>query len=107
MIIVTRLNGSEVVVNADLIETVESTPDTIVTLVDGTRYVVEESPAELVDRIKDYRAAVLRFSDEPVLRTDASAATSAVSPAGDVVALRTDRSDTDGAGHGPGDGSGG
>ncbi len=67
MIIVTRLNGSEIVVNADLIETVEATPDTIVTLVDGTRYVVEESPTELVDRIKTYRAAVLRFSDEPVV----------------------------------------
>ena len=62
MIIVTRLNGSEIVVNADLIETVEATPDTIVTLVDGTRYVVEESPSELVDRIKTYRAAVLQFS---------------------------------------------
>jgi len=67
MIIVTRLNGSEIVVNADLIETVESTPDTIITLVDGTRYVVEERPAEIVERIKTYRAAVLRFSDDPVV----------------------------------------
>lgn len=64
MIIVTRLNGSEIVVNADLIETVESTPDTIVTLVDGTRYLVEESPTEIIDRIKTYRAAVLRFSHD-------------------------------------------
>ncbi len=67
MIIVTRLNGSEIVVNADLIETVEATPDTIVTLVDGTRYLVEESPTELINRIKTYRAAVLRFSDEPLV----------------------------------------
>jgi len=67
MIIVTRLNGSEIVVNADLIETVESTPDTIITLVDGTRYVVEERPTEIVERIKTYRAAVLRFSDDPVV----------------------------------------
>ncbi len=71
MIIVTRLNGSEIVVNADLIETVEATPDTIVTLVDGTRYLVEESPAELVERIKTYRAAVLRFSDDPVVEPSA------------------------------------
>ncbi len=67
MIIVTRLNGSEIVVNADLIETVEATPDTILTLVDGTRYVVEESPAELVNRIKTYRAGVLRLADDPVV----------------------------------------
>ncbi len=66
MIIVTRLNGSEIVVNADLIETIESTPDTIVTLVDGTRYVVEETPDELIDSIKGYRAAVLRFSEQPL-----------------------------------------
>ena len=52
MIIVTRLNGTEIVVNADLIETIESTPDTIVTLVDGTRYLVEEHPREIIERIK-------------------------------------------------------
>ena len=86
MIIVTRLNGSEMVVNADLIETVEATPDTIVTLVDGTRYLVEETPSELVDRIKTYRAAVLRFSDDPVI----TAPTMPDAPSGDVVALRVD-----------------
>ena len=87
MIIVTRLNGSEIVVNADLIETVEATPDTIVTLVDGTRYVVEESPTELVDRIKTYRAAVLRFSgDTPV-------AAQSVPPGGDVVSFPVDRTE--------------
>lgn len=92
MIIVTRLNGSEIVVNADLIETVEATPDTIVTLVDGTRYVVEESPSELVDRIKTYRAAVLRFSDDPVVAPPpASAATAA--PSGEVVSFPSERSE--------------
>lgn len=89
MIIVTRLNGSEMVVNADLIETVEATPDTIVTLVDGTRYLVEETPTELVDRIKTYRAAVLRFSDDPVI----VGSTTPDSPLGDVVALRADRNE--------------
>ncbi len=86
MIIVTRLNGSEIVVNADLIETVEATPDTIVTLVDGTRYVVEESPSELVDRIKTYRAAVLQFS-----RTEAPSNAAAPPKTGaDVVSLYGD-----------------
>jgi len=87
MIIVTRLNGSEIVVNADLIETVEATPDTILTLVDGTRYLVEESPAELVNRIKTYRAAVLRFSDDPLVSS------SATDKSADVVAFPIERSE--------------
>ena len=90
MIIVTRLNGSEIVVNADLIETVESTPDTIVTLVDGTRYVVEETPTELVDRIKTYRAAVLRFSDDPVVPRSPEEPAPA-----DVVSLPIERSENE------------
>lgn len=85
MIIVTRLNGSEIVINADLIETVEATPDTIVTLVDGTRYVVEESPTDLIDRIKSYRAAVLQFS-----RSDAGPVGTAAPQGGDVVSLYGD-----------------
>ena len=85
MIIVTRLNGSEIVINADLIETVEATPDTIVTLVDGTRYVVEESPSELIDRIKTYRAAVLQFS-----RADAGSVGTTAHQGGDVVSLYGD-----------------
>lgn len=89
MIIVTRLNGSEIVVNADLIETVESTPDTVMTLVDGTRYLVEESPAELVDRIKTYRAAVLRFSDDPVVPPSAQRRDAP----GDVVEFPANRGD--------------
>ena len=59
MIWVTRLNGSEIVVNADLIETVESTPDTVVTLVDGKKYVVHESARDIVERVRAYRAAIL------------------------------------------------
>ena len=66
MIIVTRLNGTEIVVNADLIETIEATPDTVVTLVDGTRYLVEEDPATIIERVMGFRAAVLRLGDEPI-----------------------------------------
>ena len=43
MIIVTRLHGASVAVNCDLIERAEATPDTVLTLVDGSRYVVRES----------------------------------------------------------------
>jgi flagellar protein FlbD len=59
MIIVTRLHGSGVAVNCDLIERVEATPDTVLTLVDGSRYVVKESVAEVVDKVRAFRASVV------------------------------------------------
>ncbi len=59
MITVTRLNGPQLAVNPDLIQRIESTPDTILTLVDGTKYVIEESPAEVADRIITFRATVV------------------------------------------------
>lgn len=55
MIKVTRLNGSELVINADLIETIEERPDTIVTLTNEHRFVVRESIDELLDRLAAYR----------------------------------------------------
>ncbi len=59
MITVTRLNGQQLAVNPDLIQRIESTPDTIVTLIDGTKYVIEETPAEVADRIITFRATVV------------------------------------------------
>ena len=59
MIIVTRLHGSNLAVNCDLIERVEATPDTVVTLVDGSRYVVRESVGEIVDKVRAFRASVV------------------------------------------------
>lgn len=62
MISLTRLSGSEFLLNADLLERVDETPDTVVTLVDGTKYVVTESLAEIRDRVVDYRAAIVARS---------------------------------------------
>ena len=59
MIIVTRLHGTSVAVNCDLIERVEAAPETVVTLVDGSRYVVRESVSEIVDKIRAFRASVV------------------------------------------------
>jgi flagellar protein FlbD len=59
MIIVTRLHGTSVAVNCDLIERVEASPETVVTLVDGSRYVVRESVAEIVDKVRAFRASVV------------------------------------------------
>ncbi len=45
--------------NADLVESIEATPDTVLTLVDGRRIVVADSPEEVADRIVEFRASIL------------------------------------------------
>jgi len=64
VILVHRLKGEPLYLNADLIEFVESTPDTVITLVDGRKMVVAESPQEVVDRSRLFRASVIVASDE-------------------------------------------
>ena len=62
MITLTRFSGSVFALNSDLIERVDSTPDTVITLVDGTKYVVTEGLQEVVDAIRSYRGAVIAES---------------------------------------------
>ena len=64
MIRVTRLNGERFALNPDLIERVEAHPDTVVFLVDGTKYVVTESVDEVLREIREYRAGILATSYE-------------------------------------------
>jgi flagellar protein FlbD len=64
LILVHRLKGEPVFVNADLIESIEARPDTVMTLVDGRKTVVAESPQEIVDRILRFRASVLAVADK-------------------------------------------
>lgn len=59
VILVTRLNGATFALNPDLVERADSTPDTVVTLVDGTKYVISETLAEFMTLVRDYRAAVI------------------------------------------------
>jgi flagellar protein FlbD len=55
----TRLGGPVFALNPDLIERAEATPDTVVTLVNGSRYVVRESLEELTALISEYRASII------------------------------------------------
>jgi flagellar protein FlbD len=55
MVHLTRLDGKDVVVNADHILTVEATPDTVLQLVNTTHLMVKESPEEVVDRVSAWR----------------------------------------------------
>lgn len=57
MIKLTRLNGQGFVVNCDLIEAVEATPDTIVALTTNQRYVVQESVDEVIARVAAFKRA--------------------------------------------------
>ena len=59
MIIVHRLNGPPVALNPDLIERAEATPDTVLTLVDGTKYIVADSVEDIVAMVREFRASVL------------------------------------------------
>jgi flagellar protein FlbD len=59
MIVLTRLNGPSFALNPDLIERVESTPDTVVVLVGGARYPIDESVDEVLTRVLDYRGQVV------------------------------------------------
>ncbi|WP_062204815.1 flagellar FlbD family protein [Demequina salsinemoris] len=64
MITLTRLNGHPFAVNPDLIERAESTPDTVVTLVDGTKLLVAEDLASLTRIVQEHRAGVVALAIE-------------------------------------------
>lgn len=65
MIYVTRLDGSELVVNAELIETVEQRPDTVISLTTGHKLVVRQSAAEIIERVIAYRQRIAGCKAEP------------------------------------------
>jgi len=60
MIELTRLNGSPLVINCDLIKYAEAAPDTVLTLITGEKLVVLEPCSEVSQRTLDHRADVLR-----------------------------------------------
>ncbi|MDO4513891.1 MAG: flagellar FlbD family protein [Lachnospiraceae bacterium] len=55
MIEVTKLNGEKITLNSDLIEVVEETPDTVITLTTGRKIIVKESRQDVKNLVKSYR----------------------------------------------------
>ena len=51
----------EFILNAEIIETIEETPDTVVTLTNGKKLIVDEPMDEIVRRVMKYRRALLQF----------------------------------------------
>lgn len=67
MINVTRLDGREFTLNADLIELIESNPDTFIRLVNNDSFVVRESRAEVVNRIVSFRRQIFQCGMRPTV----------------------------------------
>lgn len=65
MIYLNRLNGQEIVVNPDLILSLEATPDTVLTLINGEKFILQDSVADVVGRFLEYKRAI-----NPLSHTD-------------------------------------
>lgn len=61
MIKLKRINNKEFVVNADFIEFIEATPDTVITLTNGIKLVVKESVDEVIEKVIEYKSRI--FAD--------------------------------------------
>ncbi|HHW56553.1 MAG TPA: flagellar FlbD family protein [Clostridia bacterium] len=70
MIYVTRLNNEEFVLNDELIEFIEKTPDTVISLTTGKKIVVKETPDEIIQKVIDYKQRIFNShqKDKEVLK---------------------------------------
>lgn len=59
MIYITQRSGSKLYINPELIQTVESTPDTVITLVSSKKLIAKETPQEIAERFIEYRQKTL------------------------------------------------
>jgi len=62
----TRINRVPMVLNSDLIEHVEVTPDTVISMVSGQKFMVLESPDEVIAKVKDFRRSIASRQVPPV-----------------------------------------
>ncbi len=60
MIDVTKLDGKAVTINADLIETMEEIPETVITLTTGKKIIVKESRQKIKNLVKSYKQEIFR-----------------------------------------------
>ncbi|AGB40635.1 uncharacterized protein, possibly involved in motility [Halobacteroides halobius DSM 5150] len=58
MIKLTRLNDSQIVVNAELIKTIEATPDTVITLTTDHRLIVKEDVDQIIDKVINFKQRI-------------------------------------------------
>jgi len=65
MIVLHKLNDTEIIINAELIESIEICGNTVVNLVTGNRYIVKETKEEIVSKFIDYKKKV--YSERKVI----------------------------------------
>jgi flagellar protein FlbD len=70
MIRLTRLNGGPLVLNSDLIEHIEVTPDTVITLTTGQIIRVRETAEEVIERIVEFRREICVPAQGPATNTN-------------------------------------
>jgi flagellar protein FlbD len=58
VIYLTRLNGEKIMVNVDMLEMLEETPDTVVTLTTGKKFVVKESTRQIREQVIAFRKLI-------------------------------------------------
>jgi flagellar protein FlbD len=65
MIELTRLHGEPIVINADLIEFIEPTPDTMLSTITGKKLIVKETVEEVIGKVVEYRRRCTPLRKEP------------------------------------------
>ena len=70
MIRLTRINHVPLVLNADLIEHIEITPDTVIAMTSGQKFMVLESADEVIERVIEFRWLIMNRNQPAVVRTD-------------------------------------
>ena len=72
MIRLTRINHVPLVLNADLIEHMETTPDTVISMINGQKFVVHESSEDVIQKVLDFRREIFEANHGPPQVSDTS-----------------------------------
>ncbi|MBU1626306.1 flagellar FlbD family protein [bacterium] len=64
MIRVTRLDNTQIVINAEIIETIEEAPDTIISTTSNKKYFVKETAEQVIEKIIQYRKFIVSGCDQ-------------------------------------------
>lgn len=72
MIRVSRLNGKEFILNSEMIKSMESTPDTVITLSSGEKLMVKESIDQILQAVMEYKRKIFQQLPETFMKPEAN-----------------------------------
>ena len=61
MVTITKLNGLQVVINSELIELIEATPDTTITMTTGRKVIAKEPVDEIIAKVIEFKSKISRY----------------------------------------------